>query len=134
MPESIESSKIVAYKARIKIRKVNCWVYDNNNPRRNCWDPHWELIFCNKWHPGNSKIFTPLKIAVRTHFHVRHNIKTTLVFLPPDREASTCYFQVLSPYYQAAKCNQKTPENTYSCIQKVTSQVWEYKKKDKHQH
>ena len=26
------------------------------------------------------------------------------------------------------------PENTYSCILKVTGQVWESQKKDKHQH
>ena len=35
--------------------------------------------------------------------------KTTPVFLPTDGEASGCYFQVQSPYYQAAQCNQKTP-------------------------
>ena len=37
------------------------------------------------------------------------------------------YFQVRSPYYQAAQCNQKTPKN--SCILKVTGQVWKNQKR-----
>ena len=39
------------------------------------------------------------------------------------------WFQVQSPYYQVTV----QPENTYSCILKVTGQVWESQKKDKHQ-
>ena len=43
------------------------------------------------------------------------------------------YFQVWSPYYQAALCSQKTPipvpENTYSRSFKVTGQVWESQKR-----
>ena len=37
-----------------------------------------------------------------------HSTKTTLVFLPADEETSGRYFQVWSPYCQAAQCNQKT--------------------------
>ena len=37
-----------------------------------------------------------------------HGTKTTPVFLPADGEASGRFFQVRSPYYQAAQCNQKT--------------------------
>ena len=36
-----------------------------------------------------------------------------------------CYIQVRCPYYQATL----HPENTYSCILKVTSQVWESQKR-----
>ena len=36
-----------------------------------------------------------------------HDTKATLIFLTADEEVS--YFQVWSPYYQAAQCNQKTP-------------------------
>ena len=37
------------------------------------------------------------------------------------------YFQIRSFYYQAAHTVQ--PENTYSCILKVTGQVWESQKR-----
>ena len=35
-----------------------------------------------------------------------HGTKTTVVFPPADGEG---YFQVGSPYYQAAQCNENTP-------------------------
>ena len=39
-----------------------------------------------------------------------HDTKTSLVFLPVDGdEPPGRYFQVRSPYYLAAQCNQKTP-------------------------
>ena len=40
-----------------------------------------------------------------------HGTKTTPVFLPADGEAS---FQVQSPYYETAQCNQKTPIPIFS--------------------
>ena len=46
--------------------------------------------------------------------------KTTQVLLPADGEASWLLLQVLSPYYQAAQCNQKTP---IPKTPKVTGQV-----------
>ena len=66
---------------------------------------------------GTLEIPTPLEKAVGTHFHARHGTKTALVFLPVDEEASTAndpYFQVRSPYYQAARCNHKTPIPVFS--------------------
>ena len=36
-------------------------------------------------------------------------LKLSPVFLPADGEALGRYFQVRSPYCQAAQCNQKTP-------------------------
>ena len=36
---------------------------------------------------------TPPKIIVGTHFHARHDSKTTLVFLPADGEASWSQLQ-----------------------------------------
>ena len=56
--------------------------------------------------------------------HAQHCTKTILVFLPADEEASV---SLLSD-------STVEPENTYSCIRKVTGLVWEYQKKDKHQH
>ena len=38
-----------------------------------------------------------------------HSIKTPPVFLLADGEASWSLLPSLSPYYQAAQCNQKTP-------------------------
>ena len=38
--------------------------------------------------PGTTEILTPLEIPVATHFHEKDGTKTTLVFLPANREAS----------------------------------------------
>ena len=65
-------------------------------------------------HTGTSEIPTPLKIAVRTHFHAQHDTKTTLVFLSVDGGVSHHYFQIQFPYYQAAQCNLKTPVSVSS--------------------
>ena len=79
------------------------------NPWCNFCDPHWELICHNKWHPGTSKISTPPKIAVGTHFHPQMALKLSqYLYLLMERPLGR-YFQVQSPYYQAAQCNQKTP-------------------------
>ena len=55
--------------------------------------------------------------------HAQDCTKAIPVFLPADGEASV---SLLS--------NSTAEQNTYSCILKVTGLVWEYQKKDKHQH
>ena len=65
------------------------------------------------------RIFTPPDVAVGAHFYGQHGIKTILLFLPADGEASRLLLQgqVWSPYYTVQS------ENKYSCILKVTSWV-----------
>ena len=60
-----------------------------------------------------------------------HGTKTTLVFLLADGEAS---WLLLSSLVSLLPGSTVQPENTYSCILKVTGQVWESEKKGKHQH
>ena len=45
-----------------------------------------------------------------------HGTKITPVFLPADEKPLGRYFQVRSPYYQVALCNQKTPIPALSLI------------------
>ena len=71
-------------------------------------DSHWELICCNKCHPGTSEIPTPPEITAETHFHLQHGIKNTLALLLADWEAF-CSLVPSSVYYQTAKWNQNTP-------------------------
>ena len=54
-----------------------------------------------------------------------HGTKTTLVFLPADAEAS---WSLLPSSVSLLSCGTVQPENTYSCILKVTGQVWESQK------
>ena len=55
-----------------------------------------------------------------------HGTKTTPVFLPADGEASW----LLPPSLVfLLSGNTLQPENTYSCILKVTGQVWESQKR-----
>ena len=62
-----------------------------------------------------------------THFHARHGTKTILVFLRTDGEAS--WWSLLpSSVYLLSGCTGQ-PGNTYSCILKVTGQVWENQKR-----
>ena len=66
-----------------------------------------------------------------------HGTKTTPVFLPADGEAYCIgrYFQVRSPNYQAAQCNQKTPVPVSSRWQVRSEKAKKKKKKfDKYQH
>ena len=58
-----------------------------------------------------------------------HGTKTTPVFLPADGEAS---WSLLPSSVSLLSGGTVQPENTYSCILKVTGQVWESQKKDKH--
>ena len=65
-------------------------------------------------------MFIPSEIAVGTPFHARHGTKTAPVFLPVDGEAS--WLLLPSPFSFLSGCPMQ-PENTYSCILKVTGQV-----------
>ena len=98
----------------------------DTNPWTNFCDPHWELIFCNKWHPWISKISTPTEIAVGTHFHMQPNTKATPVFSSADGEVSWLLPPSLVSLLSGSTVQ---PENTCSCILKVTDQVWESKKR-----
>ena len=68
------------------------------------------------------KISTPQEIAVKTHFHAQHGNKTTPSFLPADGEAN---WVLLPGLVSLLSGSTVQPENTYSCILKVTGQVWE---------
>ena len=116
-------------KNRLKTERkaVSSW---DTNPWSNFCDPHWELICCNQWPSQTSEIFTPPKIAVGTHFHAQHGTKTIPVFLPADGDAS---WLLLPSLVSLLSDSTLQPENTYSCILKVTGPVWKTKKY-KHQH
>ena len=74
----------------------------------------------NKWYPGTLEISTSPEIGVGTHFHVQHGTKTILVFLHADGEAS---WLLLPSLVSLLSGGTVQPENTYSCILKVTGQV-----------
>ena len=101
----------------------------DTNPWSNFYDPHWELICCNKWHPGTPEISTPphywKKLWERTSV-CEHGTKTTLLFLPADGEASWLLVQSLVSLLSGST---EQPENTYSLILRVTGQVWESQKR-----
>ena len=54
------------------------------------------------------------------HFHAQHGAKTIPVFLPADEEAS---WLLLPSLVSALLGSTVQPENTFSCILKVTGQV-----------
>ena len=56
----------------------------------------------------------------------KHGTKTTPVFLPADGEAS---WPLLPSSVSLLSRGTVQPENTYSCILKVTGQVWESQKR-----
>ena len=60
-----------------------------------------------------------------------HGTKIILIFLPVDREAS---WSLLPSSVSLLLGGTVQPENIYSCILKVTDQIWESQKKNKHQH
>ena len=98
----------------------------DSNPWSNFCDHHWELICGNKWHAVTSKIFTPPEIAVGTFSMHENGTKTTLVFLPADREAS---WLLLPSSVSLLSGGTVQPENTYFRIHKVTGQVWQSQKR-----
>ena len=61
----------------------------------------------------------------------KHGTETIPVFLPADVEAS---WSLLPSSLSLLTGGTVQPESTYSCIVKVTDQVCESQKKDKHQH
>ena len=106
-----------------KTEAVSSW---DTNPWSDFCDPPWELICCKKWHLGTLEIFTTPEIAVGTHFQVQHGTKTNLVFLLADGEA----FWLLCPSSVFLLWGGIVePEKNYSCILKVTGQVWESQKR-----
>ena len=56
----------------------------------------------------------------------KHGTKTTPVFLPADGGAS---WSLLPSSVSLLSSGTVQPENTYSCILKVTGQVWESQKR-----
>ena len=55
-----------------------------------------------------------------THFHAGHGTKTTPVFLPADGESTWSLLPISVSLLSGDKVQ---PENTYSCILKVTVQI-----------
>ena len=112
-------------KNRLKTERqaVRSW---DTNAWSNLCDPHWELICHSKWHSGTSEISTPPEIAVETHLLVQHGTKTIPGFLPADRGAS---WLLLPSLISLLSGSTVQPENTCSCIVKVTGQVWESEKR-----
>ena len=60
-----------------------------------------------------------------------HGTKASPVFLPANGEAS---WSLIPSSVSLLSGGRVQPENTCSRILKVTGQVWESQKKDKHQH
>ena len=60
-----------------------------------------------------------------------YGTKTTPVFLAADGEAS---WSLLPSSISLLSDGKVQPKKTFSSFLKVTSQVWESQKKDKHQH
>ena len=63
---------------------------------------------------------TPGRDTIQTHFHVQHDTKTTIKVLPAEREASWWLLPSLVSLLLGGKVQ---PENSYSCILRVTGQV-----------
>ena len=81
----------------------------HNNPWSNFCDRHWELICRNKWHPGTSEIHTTGCSCRDALPCANMTLKLPLYFYLLMEKPLGRYFQVRSPYYQAAQYNQKTP-------------------------
>ena len=60
-----------------------------------------------------------------------HSTISTTVFLPADGDAS---WLLLPSSVSLLSGGIVQPENAYSYILKVTRQIWESQKKDKHEH
>ena len=60
-----------------------------------------------------------------------HGTISTAVFLPADGDAS---WLLLPSSVSLLSGGIVQPENAYSYILKVTRQIWESQKKDKHEH
>ena len=64
-----------------------------------------------------TEISTPPEMAVGTHFHVQHGTKTTPVLLITNGEVS---WPLLPSLVSLLSGGTMQPENTYSCILRVT--------------
>ena len=69
--------------------------------------------------PQKNLVVLP-QIATETHFHVQHGIKTTLVFLTAEGEAS---WLLLPSFISLLSGGTVKSESIYSCILKVIGQV-----------
>ena len=87
----------VKNRSETKRYAVSSW--DTNPLLRNFYDPHWELICCNKRHLGTWEIKTPMEISLRKHFHVRHGKLSRYFYLMMEKPFGQ-YFQVWSLYRQ----------------------------------
>ena len=110
-----------------KSRKVDFEFMRQQTLKHFC-DPHWDLICHNKWHSRISEISPQLEIAVGTHFHAWHGTKTTPVCLPVYLDGEACCL-LLPSLVSFLSSNTVRAGNTYSCILKVTGQVWQNKKR-----
>ena len=93
----------------------------DTNPWSNFCDLHWKLICCHKWHLGTWEKSASPEVAVGTHFHEQHGSKTIPVFLHADGEASWLLLPISVSLLSGATVQ---PENTYSCILKLTGHFW----------
>ena len=91
----------------------------------NVCNPHCKLICRKKWHLATSETSTSPETTVEKHFHSRHGTNTIPIFSSSDGEASWSLFPS-SVSLLSGRTVQL--ENTYSCIFKVTSQLWESQK------
>ena len=101
-------------------QKGRLWVHETPILEIISCDSHWELNYCNKWHPGNLKISTQPGIAIGTHFQAGRGTKNT-----PDGEAS---YLLLSDSISLLSGSTVPPESTCSCILKVTGRSEKAKK------
>ena len=81
----------------------------DTNPWITFCDPHQELICRNKRHPGTSNICTTGNCCRDTLPCANMALKLLQYFYLLMEKPLSRYFQVRSPYYQAAQCSQKTP-------------------------
>ena len=109
----------------------------NTIPWNNFCD--FDSTFCKRRHPVTSGTFTPSEIAIGTHFwkYLKgHTSMHEMTLEPPQyfylliEKPYASYFQVQSPYYQMAQCNQKTTISVSSRWQLKS----ENPKKEKSQH
>lgn len=96
-------------------QKGRLWAYGTNACINSC-GPHWKHICCNKWHQRCQKYLHHSKELQRQTWH---STKT----VPGIGEAS---WTILTSSIFLLSGGTVQLENTYSCILKVTCQIWEY--------
>ena len=89
-------------------QKGRLWVHETS--LKYFCDPHRELIWHDKWHPGILEIPAPTEIAVETHFYMGHGNETISVFLPAYGKAS---YLVLSTLVSLISDGTVQSENAY---------------------